>query len=161
MKKIDLTGQRFGRLVVIEEAGRASDDRIRWLCQCDCGKKTSTPSTKTLRNGTCKSCGCIEKEKPNKQTHGMSDTKLFYVWNGIKQRCYYKKHKSYSDYGGRGITMCDEWRENFQTFYDWAMANGYQEGLTIDRVDNDGNYEPGNCQWITRQANTSKMRAGR
>ena len=161
MKKLDLTGKRFGRLTVIEEAGKAKDGRIRWQCLCDCGQITETPSTKTLRNGTCKSCGCIQKDTPNKQTHGMTNTKLFRVWSGMKQRCYYRKHKSYSDYGGRGITICDEWREDFQTFYEWAMASGYQEGLTIDRIDNDGNYEPSNCQWLTRQENTSKMRIGR
>lgn len=86
-KKIDLTGQRFGRLVVVEEAGHAKDGRVLWFCKCDCGGYTSTPSTKTLRNGTCRSCGCIERERPNKMTHGKSNTKLFYVWNSMKQRC--------------------------------------------------------------------------
>lgn len=158
MRKLNLTGQRFGRLVVIKEAGRSSDGRVRWLCKCDCGNYTSTPSTKTLRNGTCRSCGCIEKEKPNKQTHGMSKTKLFNVWRGMKQRCEYPKHRSYSDYGGRGIKVCDEWYHDFQAFHDWAMVAGYQEGLTIDRIDNDGDYEPNNCQWITLQENVSKRR---
>jgi len=158
MKKIDLTGQRFGRLVVIEEAGRASDGRVRWLCKCDCGDYTSTPCTKTLRNGTCRSCGCIERERPNKQTHGMTNTKLFGVWNGIKQRCYNPNSKSYKTYGDRGIKVCDEWRDDFMTFHNWAIANGYKEGLTIDRIDNDGDYEPNNCRWITLQENVSKMR---
>lgn len=158
MKKLDLTGQRFGRLVVIEEAGHSSDGRVRWLCKCDCGNYTSTPSTKTLRNGTCRSCGCIEKERPNKRTHGKSSTKLFHVWNGMKQRCYNPNNRSYKTYGSRGIKVCDEWRDDFMAFHDWAIANGYEEGLTIDRIDNDGDYEPNNCRWITRQENVSKMR---
>lgn len=158
MRKLNLTGQRFGRLVVIKEAGRSSDGRVRWLCKCDCGNYTSTPSTKTLRNRTCRSCGCIERERPNKLTHGKSNTKLFHVWNGMKQRCYNPNNRSYKTYGGRGIKVCDEWRDNFMAFHDWAIANGYEEGLTIDRIDNDGDYEPNNCRWITLQENVSKMR---
>lgn len=158
MRKLNLTGQRFGRLVVIKEAGRSSDGRVRWLCKCDCGNYTSTPSTKTLRNGTCRSCGCIEKEKPNSRTHGMSNTKLFAVWNSMKQRCLNQNSKSYKNYGGRGITVCQEWQEDFQTFYDWAMANGYQEGLEIDRIYVNGNYEPDNCRWVTSKKNNNNRR---
>ena len=158
MRKLDLTGQRFGRLVVIKEAGRSSDGRVRWLCKCDCGNYTSTPSTKTLRNGTCRSCGCIERERPNKQTHGKSNTKLFAVWNAMKQRCYNPNNRSYKNYGGRGITVCQEWKEDFQTFYDWAIANGYKKGLEIDRIDVNGNYEPDNCRWTTSKKNNNNRR---
>lgn len=160
MKKIDLTGQRFGRLTVIEEAGHSSE-RIKWLCKCDCGNITSTPTTKTLRNGRCQSCGCIERESANSKTHGKSSMRLFYAWNGMKQRCYNPNAKSYQHYGHRGIAVCPEWRHDFQAFYDWAIANGYEEGLTIDRLDNDGDYEPDNCQWITRAENASKARRAR
>lgn len=158
MRKLDLTGQRFGRLVVIKEAGRSSDGHVRWLCKCDCGNYTSTPSTKTLRNGTCRSCGCIERERPNKQTHGKSNTKLFAVWNAMKQRCYNPNNRSYKNYGGRGITVCQEWKEDFQTFYDWAIANGYKKGLEIDRIDVNGNYEPDNCRWTTSKKNNNNRR---
>ena len=158
MRKLDLTGQRFGRLVVIKEAGRSSDGRVRWLCKCDCGNYTSTPSTKTLRNGTCRSCGCIERERPNKQTHGKSNTKLFAVWNAMKQRCYNPNNRSYKNYGGRGITVCQEWKEDFQTFYDWAIANGYKKGLEIDRIDVNGNYEPDNCRWTNSKKNNNNRR---
>lgn len=158
MQKLDLTGQRFGRLVVIKEAGRAKDGRVLWLCKCDCGGYTSTPSTKTLRNGTCRSCGCIERERPNKMTHGRSSTKLFYVWNSMKQRCSNPHTKDYKNYGGRGVKVCQEWADSFEAFFRWAMSAGYQEGMTIDRIDNDGNYEPSNCQWLTLEENVRKMR---
>jgi hypothetical protein len=159
MKKLDLTGQRFGRLTVINEAGKAKDGRIRWQCLCDCGQITETPSTKTLRNGTCKSCGCIQKENPPAKTHGQSDTNLFHVWNGIKQRCLNPRSQAFNNYGGRGIKVCDEWREDFQAFHDWAIKNGYRLGREIDRIDNDGDYEPGNCRWVTSQTNNNNRRS--
>jgi hypothetical protein len=159
MKKLDLTGQRFGRLTVINEAGKAKDGRIRWQCLCDCGQITETPSTKTLRNGTCKSCGCIQKENPPAKTHGQSGTNLFHVWNGIKQRCLNPRSQAFNNYGGRGIKVCDEWREDFQAFHDWAIKNGYRLGREIDRIDNDGDYEPGNCRWVTSQTNNNNRRS--
>lgn len=155
MRKLDLTGQRFGRLTVMKEAGRTADGRIRWQCLCDCGNITETPSTKTLRNGTCRSCGCIQKERPNKQTHGKSHTKLFAVWNAMKQRCANPNVKSYANYGGRGITVCKEWVGDFQNFYSWAISKGYKEGLEIDRIDVNGNYKPNNCRWVTSQKNNN------
>ena len=158
MKKLDLTGQRFGRLLVIKESGYSFNGRVTWLCKCDCGNYTSTPNTKSLRRGTCNSCGCHALENLNRLTHGKSKEKLYYVRNGMKQRCYNPNSTSYNAYGGRGIKVCDEWRDDFMAFYNWAIANGYEEGLSIDRIDNGGDYEPSNCQWITQAENTRKAR---
>ncbi len=154
MKKLDLTGQRFGRLVVIEEAGHSSDGRVQWFCKCDCGKTTVSTTTNLKRNHT-RSCGCLNEEnhfKHGKRTRTNSHS-LYGIWDNMKQRCGNSNATLYHRYGGRGITVCQEWREDFQAFYNWAMANGYQDDLTIDRIDNDKGYSPDNCRWITKKAN--------
>lgn len=158
MKIIDLTGQKFGRLAVIARAGSNSKGNALWLCQCECGKEHIAVGWR-LKNGDIKSCGCYRKEKITK--HSMHGTRLYRIWNDINTRCYYEKHKSYNRYGGRGITVCDEWRNDFAAFYEWAMANGYADNLTIDRKDTNGNYEPSNCRWVTmkeQQNNRSNNR---
>lgn len=158
----DLTGQRFGRLEVIEIDNRPQNGkhpRIFWICKCDCGNYTSSRSD-GLKSGAKKSCGCLKAEISAKNVsknhkHKQSLTRLYQIWQGMKSRCFNANNARYARYGGRGITVCDEWVKDFSTFYNWAIAHGYKEDLTIDRINNDGNYCPDNCRWanITQQCN--------
>jgi hypothetical protein len=159
-KKLDLTKQRFGRLTVLYEVYSNGDKRIKWHCVCDCGNKVDVTSSH-LRNGDSKSCGCYNLEKITK--HGYSknskDTHPIYrVWRDIKQRCYNKNNKGYKNYGGRGISMCEEWLNNPKEFIEWCLANGWKQGLEIDRINNDGNYEPVNCRFVTSRENNLNAR---
>lgn len=158
MKKIpdeDMIGKRVGRLVVVGEGQTyykpSGQAYYKFLCKCDCGN-TKMVNGYALRKGLTKSCGCYTKEKAGNmaRTHGKSDTKLYTTWVCMRSRCNYKRNKEYKDYGGRGIKVCKEWDESFDNFCAWAMENGYKEGLSIDRIDVNGNYEPSNCKWATR-----------
>ena len=154
MKKIDLTGQRFGRLTVIRQEPRRGRN-VMWLCQCDCGTLKVVNGAK-LRNSLTVSCGCHKKELFTK--HSKSHTRLYTIWGNMKQRCGNPKNTLYPRYGGRVIKVCQEWADSFEAFYKWAMAHGYADNLQIDRIDNNQGYFPDNCRWVTPQANMSNTR---
>lgn len=166
-KLIDLTGQRFGRLVVIEQAedyiSPKGAKRVRWFCQCDCGN-TCVAHGSSLKGRQTSSCGCLQRKRTkeankSKRTHGKKHTRLYHIWTGIKQRCLNQNTKDYLRYGGRGISICEEWKDNFQAFYDWAIVHGYQDDLSIDRINNDKGYCPENCRWISNKAQANNRRA--
>ena len=157
--KYDLLGQRFGRLTAIEEAGKDKHGSILWRCKCDCGNECVVVGY-SLRRGDSKSCGCLQRElaRQRHETHGDAKTRLYKAYDGIKYRCLNKNAKAYPRYGGRGITMCDEWLESFEAFRDWAVSNGYRDDLTIDRIDVNGNYEPNNCRWVSMKVQQRNRR---
>ena len=157
-KAIDLTGQVFGRLTVLERVKLPTSEYVVWLCKCSCGRMTKVRSYH-LRKGRIVSCGCYQKEMTSKarRTHGETKTRLYGIWVGMKRRCYWEGDKCYYIYGSRGITVCDEWKNSFEAFRDWALEHGYSEKLTIDRIDVNGNYEPSNCRWVTiKEQNRNK-----
>lgn len=167
-QRIDLTGQRFGKLIVIRETPKRSrQGDVYWECLCDCGK-VDIVNGKSLRSGSQKSCGCLHHDNavfntPAK-THGGSRTeRLYRVWRGMIDRCYYPSHNRYKDYGGRGIYICDEWRNDYATFRNWALDHGYDEmaprgECTIDRINVDGPYSPENCRFVTMKIQARNKR---
>lgn len=155
----DITGMRFGRYTVIERVENDKHGNAVWLCRCDCGKEKKVIGA-SLRKGVVVSCGCYHKEKlkQTQTTHGESKSRLFEIWRCMKSRCYNKNHKNYDYYGGRGIIVCEDWKNNYVAFAEWARNNGYAENLTIDRIDVDGNYEPSNCRWVSRKEQMENTR---
>ncbi|MBE6943840.1 MAG: hypothetical protein E7453_06220 [Ruminococcaceae bacterium] len=158
-KTIDLTGQRFGQLLVIQRV----ENHIRpngkhesqWLCRCECGVIKNIEGRK-LRAGRSKSCGCRQSHKTfGRQTHGLSGTRLYLIWTNMKQRCLNENDSDFHRYGGRGITIYDRWTQDFEVFYNWAITNGYREDLSIDRIDNDMGYFPDNCRWVSKKVQNS------
>lgn len=150
MRLIDLTGKKCGRLTVIRRCPiNTKQNKPQWECLCECGN-TVIVSASSLRSGNTKSCGCYKRDIDRlvNTTHGESKTKLYHIWSSIKDRCYNVHAKSYKDYGERGITMCDEWLNSYESFRDWAIEHGYEDGLSIERVDVNSNYCPANCTWI-------------
>ena len=163
----NLIGQRFGKLLVVERAGSNKKSNAEWLCLCDCGNEKIVLGTR-LRKGITKSCGCLIKtcgsgivKKGINSTHGLSGTRIYGVWASMKARCFRKTEPAYKYYGARGIIVCDEWKNDFMNFYNWAMSNGYKDNLTIDRIDVNGNYEPNNCRFITMAEQCNNRRSNR
>lgn len=161
-KFIDLTGQRFGRLTVIERAMRVKGKNAFWVCRCDCGNTVKIDGSHLRRKLTL-SCGCLHRELlgARVRTHGGKGSRLYRIWRDMKSRCYNPKTTRYSDYGGRGIYICEEWKNNFAEFQAWALENGYTENLSIDRISNRGPYDPLNCRWVDAITQQNNKRTNR
>jgi hypothetical protein len=161
IKNSSLEGTQFGRLTVIKKSDKAG----YWYCICECGQERSVWGFSLLR-GTTKSCGCLSRNLTTQRnrmnaTHNMRGTRLYHIWDTMKARCYRPNSKDFKNYGARGIAICQEWRNDFLTFYHWANVHGYESHLTLDRKDVNGNYEPSNCRWATAKEQGNNTRVNR
>lgn len=165
----DLTGLKIDDLTVIEfshKEKKGKNYKYYWKCRCKCGKEIIRRSDNITDKRGYKSCGCYRYKKsseffntnnPNKK-HGLSKTRIYKIYSKIKERCYYEKYPEFYLYGGRGIKMCSEWKEDFINFYNWAIDNGYNDDLSIDRIDYNGDYEPNNCRWSDKYTQANNKR---
>lgn len=166
LSRTHLLGERFGRLLVTNETDLRNGRRIVWECLCDCGNKVFATSY-DLTSGHTKSCGCLMRETVSAMfsKHHKENPRLYGVWKGMRARCNNPNHDAYKNYGGRGIRVCDEWND-YRNFLAWAVKNGYDENAktgdcTIDRINNDGNYEPDNCRWVDMKVQSHNKRTSR
>jgi hypothetical protein len=155
---LDITGQRFGRLIAVMPKGCNRHRQMTWLCKCDCGKEIITVGSE-MRRGHALSCGCLNRERSAAANikHGESHTRLYRRWKSLRQRCLNAKAKDFHSYGGRGISFAEEWND-FPTFKRWAITHGYRENLTLERRNNNDGYSPENCIWIPRSAQAKNKR---
>lgn len=155
----NIIGERFGKLTVIEKIGLSNHMELLWKCKCDCGNEVIVNSY-SLRKGTTRSCGCLCFE--SRGNHLLPNwNKIHYARTNMLTRCYNEKYSLYHRYGGRGISVCEEWKNDSMAFYDWSIRNGFSEELTLDRVNNDGNYDPHNCRWVTMQVQSNNRHTNR
>jgi len=160
----DLTGKRFGRLTVIEQAGRSKHRYVLWKCVCDCGNEV-VKSGHELMEGKTVSCGCYKNDmiRARRLKHGGSEERLYNIWEAMKKRCNNQRCPDYKNYGAMGVTVCDEWYD-YGTFREWALTNGYDPNAefskcTLDRINPFGNYEPSNCRWADMKVQRNNRRS--
>ena len=162
-ERLDLTNKRFGRLIALSPAYCGKSNNVFWHCQCDCGNLCIVNS-QNLKSGKTKSCGClrthrcIERNKARGNEIPRNKNRLYRIYYGMRTRCYNTKDQHYKYYGARGISICPLWLESFSAFESWALSHGYDPALSIDRIDNDGNYEPSNCRWATANEQNKNKR---
>ena len=157
MRKLNnMIGKKFNMLTVLEECKERKRGYKIYKCLCDCGNITYVRSSH-LKNNNTKSCGCLH-HKPNRLVHGKYKTRIYRIYHDIKSRCYNRNETAYKNYGARGIVVCDEWLDDFMNFYNWSTENGYNNSLTIDRINVDGDYEPNNCRWVTMKEQQNNRR---
>lgn len=165
MKK-DITGKKYNMLTaikhydyVLQSNGKKEE---RWVFECDCGRKVVCRVSNIIYKGCSqKSCGCYREKNPPRKKNGLSHSRIYSIWRHMINRCYDIKNDCYKNYGGRGITVCKEWRDDLLAFKDWADKNGYKDSLTIDRIDNNGDYCPENCRWVTMKEQSRNKRTNR
>ena len=163
MRPLELNGKKFGRLTVNYRVGNIKG-KSAWKCTCECGKEVIVTGRNLVRGNTL-SCGCYRKEQIKKAVTktGMSQSRIYHIWQGMKQRCFDEKRKNYERYGGRGISVCNEWKDSFPSFYEHVsnLQHFGEPGYTLDRINNDGNYEPGNVRWATAKEQANNKRNSR
>jgi hypothetical protein len=159
---IDITGEKYGMLTVIKQNGHGKSGRIVWLCKCDCGNVVSVRGN-DLRTGRTISCGCYKRAITSitKTTHGDSGKRLYNIWRDVVRRCKDKNNPRNKNYGMRGIDICCEWANSYESFKEWSLYNGYADNLSIDRINNNGDYKPTNCRWTTRKVQNNNKRVNR
>ena len=154
----DIAGMKFTRLTALKVVGKTKDNRPAWLCRCDCGNEVVV-SEHSLKQNRTKSCGCYKRDMHLKShyKHGRCGTRLYRIWNNMRNRCDRPSSDNYKWYGGRGISYEKEWSD-FSSFAAWAIANGYDDSLELDRIDTNGNYTPDNCRFVTHRMNCQNRR---